>query len=251
MHGAHAIGPCLGDVETVTAFHGEAETSVLAREYLKAGRVDDGVDLGLDSIDNDAVFGDGLNALSVGVKEVHVGLVKRLKILVVETRALAEEFVPRLQLLRRFLVCDNLIDPCARANHVGIVRLGNGTKNCGRCKLLLRNRGNSLTPLEPDVSPTILQKVVHLNRKIRGHGRHVAGSETVIEALLPARCSDFLEPVGVKEVVVSSIHTRWRALHHKHFGAGFGELRNHLNRRSAGTDDGNALARDLVQRLRV
>ena len=67
MQGAPTVGPLVAEGETVAANNVVTGPARIARADLEAGGEDDAVNLVLSSIDDNAVLGDALDTLSVGI----------------------------------------------------------------------------------------------------------------------------------------------------------------------------------------
>ena len=78
--------------------------------HLEPGREDQAVDFVLDAVRHDAVLGEALDPLAVGVDERDVRPVVGVEVLVVEARALAELPVVRLERFGGAGVFDELLD---------------------------------------------------------------------------------------------------------------------------------------------
>ena len=77
----------------------EAGAALVFGADLEAGGVDDAVELVFLARDHDAVLGDPLDALAVGIDQMRARRVERLQIGVMEARPLAELAIPGLELL--------------------------------------------------------------------------------------------------------------------------------------------------------
>ena len=88
---------------------------------LETGCEDQTVDVVLRTVDNNAVAGDALDALALGVDECHVVPVERLQIVVVEAGALAEVAVPGFERFGRRGIVHDRIDAGPNLLHLGEV----------------------------------------------------------------------------------------------------------------------------------
>ena len=167
---------------------------------------------------------------------MHVGLVERGQVVVVETDALAVLAVPGLELLGGLGILDGLFDPSAKLGHhleVGPVELAP----------LLGALGLDVGVLPEDLRPAVAHQI--LLGLLAGH----RGGEVAHALLLPARL-EALEPLLVGGAVVPHADRRRRPLEDVDVLGSAGEVGHDLDGGRAGTDDADALVGELVHRRR-
>ncbi len=239
---AHAFDPIVGESQAVAADRVEPHAPRVIRPDLEARRVDDAVDLVLDAGDDDALFGDAIHALAVGVEELRAGLVECLQVLVVEARPLAELAVPGLEALGGGGVSHDLVDARADLFHLLEVGVFEGAQHALGRELLGRERQDLAAHPARDVGPTVLREVFF------GEHPRLDGGEVFEPALLPARLCHPGEPLGIGRTVVTDVDRRRRALHDVELLTGARELGDALHRGRAGPDHRDALVAQLLHR---
>src|SRR5262249_33074143 len=147
--------PLLREGNAVAAVHLVAGAPFERRADLEAAREDDAVELVFDAVGDDALLGDSLDALAVGVYERDVGEVVRRQVLVVTTRPLAELPVIRLQALGRVRILDDL--RCARADLFHLLEVRELERADDRARIL----ANAAAPqqLADDLGPAVHHEV--------------------------------------------------------------------------------------------
>ncbi len=104
------VVPALAEPHTVAARRVEAEPAVLIGGDLEAGGENDEIEFIFLAVDDRTCRRDPLDALAVGVDQVHMRKVEGRQVLVVEGDAFAVLAVPRLELLGGRWVVDDLVD---------------------------------------------------------------------------------------------------------------------------------------------
>ena len=122
VQGRDPVRPFLGQGLAAAALDLIARALGIGGADLKAGREDQAIQLIFNAIDHHAAFGDLLHAFALGVDEGHIGPVEGVQIVIVETGALTELVVPRLELVGGCLVGHDLID--ARADLLHLAEIG-------------------------------------------------------------------------------------------------------------------------------
>ena len=111
MQRVRTVVPALAEPHTVAARRVEAESAVLIGGDLEAGGENDQIKFIFLAVDDRSCRRDPLDALAVGIDQVHVRKVESRQVLVVEGDAFAVLAVPRLELLGGRWVVDDLVDP--------------------------------------------------------------------------------------------------------------------------------------------
>ena len=131
MKGANAVGPFLGERQSVATDHLKARPPRVVGTDLEARRKDQTVELVGHPVDDDPALGDALNPAATRIDQRHVVAIERLQIFVVETGPLAVVAVPGLQRLGGGWVGHNRVDARPDFLHFGEVReFGLGTRGC-------------------------------------------------------------------------------------------------------------------------
>ncbi|CAB4801539.1 unannotated protein [freshwater metagenome] len=163
---------------------------------------------------------------------MHIWLVERRQVLVVETDALAVLAVIGLELFCGVWIVNNRVDSAAKLFH----RLEIAEFHFGE---MLRRFNSCLRIAPHDIGPTVVHDV---------DLGHIAGDcfrEVHDSFLLPTGLKA-LKPRFVSGAVSSNTDSTRRALEDKQILRRFGKLRNGLNRSSASSDNADALVAKLV-----
>ena len=186
----------------------EAGAALVLGADLEAGRVDDAVDLVLAAADHDALLGDPLDALAVGVDQVRAGLVEGLQVFVVEAGPLAELAVPGLQLLGRLAVLRRWRRTRARISSIFSKSESSNAATCSAaCAGLRAAAAMILARMRRDrsVQPSC-------TRSSSAAAAGLVGGEVLQPALLPAGRRDAGEPFRIDRRVGAHVDRRGRAL---------------------------------------
>ena len=245
--GLDALAPGLRQGQPVLARHLEARAALVVGADLEARGVDDAVDLVLDPADHEAVLGDPLDALAVGVDQPHARHVERLQIGVVEARPLAQLPVPGLQLLGGLAVLHDRRGPRADLLHLFEVGILVGGQHLLRRALAGRQLGDLLADAPRQVGPAVHHQVD------LGVAAGLVGGEVLQPALLPAGRRDPREPLRIDRRVGAHVDRGRGALHDQQLLAGPRQVRHRLHAGRPGADDRHALVGQLLHQpaLRV
>ena len=186
--------------------------------------------------DHRAAAGDFVDALPVGVDQVHVGQVERRQVVVVEADPLAVLAPVRLELLGGLGILDDLVDPSPDGLHA--LEVG----PLERLDLRLRVRG----PLGVDphqLGPAVMDEV-----HVRLRTGHRLGE--VDDPLLLPPGFEALEPFDVGGLLITDAHGPRGALEDVELLGHTGDLWHHLHGGGTGADDADALVGQTVHRLR-
>ena len=122
MKGPNAVGPFLGERQSVTTEDLKARPLRIVGTDLEPRREDQTVELVGHLVDDHPVLGDALDPEAPRVDQRHVVAIERKQIFVVETGPLAVIAVPGLQGFGGGPVGDNRIDPRPDFLHFGEIR---------------------------------------------------------------------------------------------------------------------------------
>ena len=122
VQGACAVRPVLCERLALDAVQFVSRPTGVLGAHFESGRVDEAVEFVLDAVHHHTFLGDELHSLPIGVDEMHVRTIEGVEIFVVETRALAELAVPRLQRRCGRRIGDQLIN--ARADLLHLFEIG-------------------------------------------------------------------------------------------------------------------------------
>src|SRR5215510_2283509 len=109
--------------------------------------------------------------------------------------ALAELTIPRLELLRGFVVLHDRVDPRANLLHLLEVRFLESSSHRLDRALFLRDRPDPLADAPAEVRPAVLHEID------RGAAAGLVGREVFKPAALPALRRDFRKPGGIDRAV--------------------------------------------------
>src|SRR5439155_15189952 len=182
--GAHAAGPMVRQLGAALSGQIEARSPAIFGADLESGSIDDAVELILPARDDNAVFGDPLDPLAVGIDQMRPGPVEGLQIFVVETRPLAELAVPGFQPRGRLAIPDDRVDPRADFLHLLEVGILKSRQHVWRRPLLARELNDFFADAPRQISPAVLDQVL-----LRGASSLVC-RKILQPALLPAGCRD-------------------------------------------------------------
>ena len=229
------VGPALAELHAVLAHRVEAQPADQPGGHLEARGVDQQVEFVLGAVDHGPFGVDLLHTASVGVHEVHVGLVERFEIFVVEGDSLAVLAIPGLELLGGLRIVDHVVDAGSQRLHDLEVVLFESGGLLRRCRLAL---GVGTPDFRPFVADQILLGMLAADD--RGEAGLALGLPAGLEGL---------PPLGVGEAVVPHAHRGRGPLEDVDLLGGAGELGHHLHRRGAGADDAHPLVGQGVHRL--
>ena len=117
VFGPHALRPVVRQFQTSTARHVVAGTAFVFSANLKARGIDNTVDGIFNTANHNTRRSNPLDTLAIGIHQVSRGFVIGLQIFVVEAGPFAELLVPGLQVLGRFRIRNDAIDPGANLFH--------------------------------------------------------------------------------------------------------------------------------------
>src|SRR5690349_17260369 len=238
--GAHARGPMVRQLDAATAGQIEAGAPFVFGADFEAGCIDDAIERVFLARDDDAVPGDALDALAVGIDQMRARRVEGLQIRVMKAWPLAKLAIPGFQLRGRLAVADDGIDPGADFLHFLEIGILERRQHLWWGALLARQIQHFCANAPRQMGPAVLHQIF-----LRGAAGLVRG-KILQPALLPAWCRHACKPFRIDRRIGSDIDGGWRALEHVELLAGAREMRHALHGSGAGADDADALVLQLL-----
>ena len=201
VQAAHALGPVLRQPLAAAAHRVEAGAPFVRRAHLEARGVDDAVHRVFHARHQQAVLGDALNALAVGVDQLHMGLVEGLQVFIMEAGPLAQLPVPGLELGGRVLVLHDGVGAGTDLVHLLVIGVFKGGQHPGHGALLRRQQPDLRADAAGQVGPAVLHQVD------LGMAAGLVVGEVFQPALLPSGLGRHAgKPVGVDGRIGAHIH---------------------------------------------
>src|SRR6266403_1850384 len=194
MQCAMAVRPILIEQQAIAAIDLYAAAALETRVDLKSCREDDAVDRILLAVDNERVLGNAIDASTVGIDEHDVLAIEGVKILIIESRALAKQTIPGLERFGGRLVLHHLTHPRADLIHLQEVGCLHPRLGLFRVLLLRVLHGKISVEIAEDVRPAVGDQILVL-MPARQQGR-----EILSPALLPTGLERF-GPFGIGQAV--------------------------------------------------
>jgi len=122
MESTSAIIPVLSQRLSTNTIDFVSGTATEIRSHFKTSCVNQTINFIFDAIGHHTFLGDVINASTIGINEFNSGAIKGCKIVIVETRTLAELAIPRLEMFSSARIAHNVFD--SRANLFHLFKVG-------------------------------------------------------------------------------------------------------------------------------
>ena len=212
----------------------EAQTPGEVGANFKAGAENQAIEFIFTPVDHHAAFGDPLDALTLGVDQMHIRPVEGVEVLVVKAGSLAELVVPGLEGLGGGRVFDHRIDARPHAFHLAVVgqldQFGLIAHGFAGDRLATGRQQDAADQVGPAVVDQV--DLEFGARDDRGEVGHTLALPAGLEALCP---------FGVGRTVITHIDRGGRALEDEELLGACAEVRHALHGGGTGADDADPL----------
>ena len=152
--------PCIDCIPLAQWSESFTPSAGVVSTHLKARGVDQTIQLVVHATHRDTGFGDGLNALPIGINQVGASSVIGLQVFVVETGAFAKLAVPRLQSIGRCWIGDDLINAGPNLCHLFVVTVVVSRLKGLGAKILTRVSHDTITNALGDIGPAVHHQIL-------------------------------------------------------------------------------------------
>ena len=214
VQGSGAIDPRFSHFDAITTINVDPQFAFVTGTGFKSGTVNDAIDRIFDTIDDNTVFGDALNALlPTCIKQFNIRAIECRQILVVETRPFAHLVIPWLKGLCGYRISNDRLNPGAHFFHCFQIEQ----------PFFIGRNGQCIGIVTKDFAETVIDHIL-ARRLPRDDPREILntlGLPTGLQRLCPFRIG---WPVGAFP------NSRRRALQNVELFDRFSQARNDLNR---------------------
>ena len=117
----HAVGPFIGNRQTVDTADLITGAARIIRADFKTGSENNAIDLIGNIVKHHGIFGDPRHAATVRINQMHIGAVETGEIIIVKTWPFTKQAIIRFQCFRRLRIFHHVIDAVANALHFVII----------------------------------------------------------------------------------------------------------------------------------